>query len=165
MQPQVEYQAATEKNTRGALDPNITQHVLEIFNEVFYDYDEDDGEITMDRYKQVMRFVKAKESIPTFPNPKDDPFSEANLEEAYHREDRIKYNDKDKIDGKISHRSVLYICHDILADLIKKAKSSAPVVKATKKAPKKNEEMARIEARLNEINAKMDELDRPTVDL
>lgn len=113
-----------------------------------------------------MKYVKAQEDIPTFPNPADDPFSAANLEAAYHREDRIQYSDKDKIDGKIGHRSVLYICHDIFKDLIKKASAPTrqPVLKS-KKAPKKNAELARIEARLNELNSKMDELDRPLVDL
>lgn len=48
---QPRYEAATEKDTRGPLDPDIRRRVLEIFNEVFYDYDEDDGEINLERYK------------------------------------------------------------------------------------------------------------------
>jgi hypothetical protein len=166
VQPPVVYQAAAQKDTRGAIDPDIRRRVLDIFNEVFYDYDEEDGEIKMERYKQIMKFVKAKENIPDFPRAADDPFSEHNLEAAYHREDNIKYSDKDKVDGKISHRSVMYICHDIFADIIAKAKAPAQQPAAQRKVePKRNEELAKIEARLRELDVKMDELDQPMVNL
>lgn len=42
---------AYKANTRGELDPEIKKKVLDIFNEIWYDYDEDDGQITMQRYK------------------------------------------------------------------------------------------------------------------
>lgn len=50
-QPQVVYQPQPAPNARAALNPDIRRRVLEIFNEVFYDYDEDDGHIDMNRYK------------------------------------------------------------------------------------------------------------------
>lgn len=59
LQPQVVYQPRPIPNARAALNPDIRRRVLEIFNEVFYDYDEDDGHIDMNRYKQIMGFVKA----------------------------------------------------------------------------------------------------------
>lgn len=67
--------------------------MLEVFNEVFYDYDEEWGRIEMDKYKQVMRFVKIREKLPDFNKAEDDPFSEVNLERAFHREEKIKYVD------------------------------------------------------------------------
>lgn len=112
-----------------------------------------------------MKFVKAQENIPTFPKPEDDPFSEENLERAYHLEDRIKYTDQEKVNGKIHHRSVMFICHDIFADMIRKANTVQHKAKETKKAPKKDEDLRKIEARLSALNAKMDDLDRPLVDL
>lgn len=60
-----------------------------------------------------MKFAKKYKKIPDFKDPKDDPFTDENLEAAFHHEDTIRYNDKDKMDGKIAHRSVMYIAHDI----------------------------------------------------
>lgn len=119
----------------------------------------------MNRYKQIMRFVKAQENIPTFPRPEDDPFSEANLEAAYHREDRIKYADQERVEGKLHHRSVMFICHDIFVDVIKQANTAPQKARETKQAPKQDEELRKIEARLNALNAKMDDLDRPSLGL
>ena len=50
--------------------------------------------------------------IPARSDPDIDPFSERNLMDDFDNEDNIHYNDQDKVDGKIAHRSVLYICHD-----------------------------------------------------
>ena len=60
-----------------------------------------------------MRFSKKYKKVPDSKYEETDPFSEKNLERAFHFEDEINYNKKDKIDGKISHKSVLYIAHDI----------------------------------------------------
>lgn len=60
-----------------------------------------------------MKFAKTYKGIPDGKTPETDPFSDRNLEAAFQREDEISYNAKDKIDGKIAHKSVLYIAHDI----------------------------------------------------
>lgn len=69
-----------------AIHPDIRRRVLEVFNEVWYDYDEEWGRIEMDKYKEIMRFVKVHEKFPDL-RPEDDPFSDQNLEKAYQREE------------------------------------------------------------------------------
>ena len=99
------------------LDPEIKRKVLEIFNEVWYEYDEDDGQINLPRYMQIMRFAKKYKRIPDGKCPETDPFSNENLEKLFRYEDETCYNDNDKVDGKISHKSVLYIAHNIFKHL------------------------------------------------
>ena len=67
----------------------------------------------MIRFKQIMRFAKKFKRVPNGKNEESDPFSDLNLEKAFHFEDEVSYNKKDKVDGKISHKSVLFIAHDI----------------------------------------------------
>ena len=95
------------------MDPEIERKVLEIFNDIWYDYDEENGQINMARYVQILKFAQKFKKIPPFKNQDEDPFSEKNLEAAFKREDETSYGEKDKIDGKISHKSVMYIAHDI----------------------------------------------------
>ena len=99
------------------MDPEIKRKVLEIFNEIWYEYDEDEGQINMDRYKQIMLFAKKYKKVPDYKNAEKDPFSDKNLEYFFNREDSIKYDDRDLVDGKISHRSVMYIAHDIFVQI------------------------------------------------
>jgi len=108
-----QYQEAQDVADRGELNPDTVSKVLEIFNEIWYEYDEDDGSIDMQRYKQIMKSIQKHKRIPNAHNPEDDLFSDENLEAAFRQEDSVKYNDRDKVDGKISHRSVMYIVHDI----------------------------------------------------
>ena len=68
------------------------------------------------------------------------------MEAAFKREDETSYGEKDKIDGKISHKSVMYIAHDIFqvvyadrkkrlarkAELSKKKAELAKLLEATK---------------------------------
>lgn len=64
-----------------------------------------------------MHFVKKYKRIPDGKNPDTDPFSNQNLENAFHFEDQICYKKTDKIDGKIAHKSVLFIAHDIFKQI------------------------------------------------
>lgn len=111
------FQDAFKEDDRNELDPNIKKKVLEIFNEIWYEYDEEEGQIGMDRYKQILKFAKRYKRIPDYKNPAKDPFSDHNLERLFQEEDNVKYSDQDKIDGKISHRSVMYIAHDIFVQI------------------------------------------------
>ena len=108
-----QYQEAQDVADHGELNPETVSKVLEIFNEIWYEYDEDDGSIDMQRYKQIMKSVQKHKRIPNAHNPEDDLFSNENLEAAFRQEDSVKYNDRDKVGGRISHRSVMYIVHDI----------------------------------------------------
>ena len=78
---------ATKTNTRGKLDQNIKQKVLEIFNDIWYEYDEEEGQISLPRYKQIMKFAKKYKKIPDFADPENDPFTDANLDRFFNRED------------------------------------------------------------------------------
>lgn len=96
-----------------------------------------------------MKFAQKIKNIPDCRNKEDDPFSDQNLELAFKREDEIRYGDKDKIDGKISHKSVLFIAHDIFlkiyndrrkrvqrkADLQKKKQELAQLRESTSGVP------------------------------
>jgi len=66
-----------------------------------------------------LRFAKKYKRIPDHKDPKQDMFSDKYLEKKFHEEDSIKYSDQDKIDNKISHRSVMYIAHDIFIKIKK----------------------------------------------
>ena len=66
----VEYQAAYNENTRGELNPTIKRKVLEIFNEIWYEYDEEEGQIGLERYKQIMLFAKKYKKIPDYKDVK-----------------------------------------------------------------------------------------------
>lgn len=113
------YKEAFNENTREELDPDIKRKVLEIFNEIWYEYDEEEGQISLQRYKQIMKFAKKYKRIPDYKDPEADPFSDKNLEAFFNEEDAIRYDDLDKVDGKISHRSVMYIAHDIFVQIKK----------------------------------------------
>lgn len=113
------YKEAFKENTRDELDPDIKRKVLEIFNEIWYEYDEEEGQISLQRYKQIMKFAKKYKRIPDYKDPEADPFSDKNLEAFFNEEDAIRYDDLDKVDGKISHRSVMYIAHDIFVQIKK----------------------------------------------
>ena len=73
----------------------------------------------MERYKQIMKFAKKYKKIPDHKDPSKDHFNDKNLERYFHEEDNVKYSDEDKVDGKISHRSVMYIAHDIFIKIKK----------------------------------------------
>jgi hypothetical protein len=66
-----------------------------VFNEVFYDYEEEWGRVDLDKFKNIMKFVKIEERIPDFKNPEDDPFSEVNAIKAFKKEELIKYVDQE----------------------------------------------------------------------
>lgn len=119
------YEEAFKEDDREELDPNIKKKVLEIFNEIWYEYDEEEGQIGMERYKQILKFAKRYKRIPDHKNPDKDHFSDKNLERLFHEEDQVKYSDQDKVDGKISHRSVMYIAHDIFVKIKREQEDKA----------------------------------------
>lgn len=82
-----------------------------MFNDIWYDFDEENGQVDMDKYKAVMLYVKKHKRLNY---GIDDPFSEERLEQAFIYEDETRYESMDKVDGMIHHRSVVYILHDIL---------------------------------------------------
>ena len=84
---------AFKEDDRNELDPNVKKKVLEIFNEIWYEYDEEEGQIGMERYKQILRFAKRYKRIPDYKNPASDPFSDQNLERLFKEEDNVKYSD------------------------------------------------------------------------
>ena len=89
----------------------VKQEILEMFNDVWYDFDEEKGQVDMEKYKQVMKYVKKHKKLKY---KIDDPFSDENLEKAFIFEDETNYRDEDTVDGMIGHKSVVYILHDIL---------------------------------------------------
>lgn len=147
---QQEYADAFRKNERGELDPEIKRKVLEIFNEIWYEYDEDEGQINMARYKQIMNFAKKYKGIQDGKTPENDPFADRNLELAFQREDEISYNSKDKVDGKISHKSVLYIAHDIFQQVYNERRKR---VQRKKDLQKKKEELNKLREKTKGVAA------------
>jgi len=110
--PPKTYQRAVRKAPeRKPMNPMVKQEILEMFNDVWYDFDEENGQVDMEKYKQVMKYVKKHKKLKY---KIDDPFSDENLEKAFIFEDETKYRDEDIVDGMIGHKSVVYILHDIL---------------------------------------------------
>ena len=92
----VEPPKAVIKANHRNLDPKFKREILEIFSDVWYDFDEDQGQVKMTQYKQIMRFVQKYKRIPNKPNG---PFSDEKLERAFHIEDETSYSASDKVDG------------------------------------------------------------------
>ena len=80
---QENYEDAQNLNEREELNPVVKRKVHEIFNEIWYEYDEDEGQIGLERYKQIMKFAKKYKRIPDHKNPEQDPFSDRNLERYF----------------------------------------------------------------------------------
>ena len=143
------------------INPDIKRRVLEVFNEVWYDYDEEWGRVEMPKYKEIMRFVKIQEKFPDFSRPEDDPFSDLNLEKAFEREQTIKYVDQERVKDKIHHRSVMYICHDIYSDILRKSRITKTLMKlreqngGSPETATKPAKLSAIDARLKAINDKI----------
>lgn len=93
------------------MNPATKREIMEYFNDIWYDFDEENGQVGMEKYKQVMKYVKKNKKLKY---KIDDPFSDENLERAFHREDETKWLDEDKIDGRIGHIGVVHILHDII---------------------------------------------------
>lgn len=103
-----------QKQQRPPLDPKIREECYNIFNEVWYDFDEEKGHISQARYLQVMDFVRRYKKIS---KKESGPFSEAQLKKDWDYEINTMYEDEDKqYFDRISHFDVLYICHDNLLE-------------------------------------------------
>lgn len=100
----------------------------------------------MERYKQIMLFAKKYKKIPDYKDPEKDPFTDRNLEAFFNREDAIQYNDRDLVDGKISHRSVMYIAHDIFVQIKQEQQE---------RVQRKNE-LAKLRSSLNQLKSQHD---------
>ena len=99
---------------RPPLDPKIREECYNIFNDVWYDFDEEKGQITKPKYLQVMTFVRQYKKIK---QKEQGPFSQPQLEKDWDEEINTLYEDEDKqYFDRISHRDVLYICHDNLQE-------------------------------------------------
>ena len=102
------------KYERPPLDPKIREECYNIFNDVWYDFDEEKGQITKPKYLQVMTFVRQYKKIK---QKEQGPFSQQQLEKDWDEEINTLYEDEDKqYFDRISHRDVLYICHDNLQE-------------------------------------------------
>lgn len=102
-----------KKANQRNMDPQFKRDLLEIFNDVWYDFDEEKGQVRIGKYKKIMKFVQNYKRIPNKPGG---PFSDERLEQAFNDEDAVGYTQADKVDGQIPHRSVMYILHDIFEE-------------------------------------------------
>ena len=78
-----EPKAATLVAKERIIDPKFKRDILEIFNDIWYDFDEENGQIGMVQYKTVMRYVQKYKRIPE----NNIHFSDDNLEKAFNLED------------------------------------------------------------------------------
>ena len=85
-----------------------------MFNDIWYDFDEEKGVINKPKYLQVMNFVCQYKKIK---KKEDGPFSDKRLEEDWDNEINTLYEDEDKQwFDRISHKDVLHITHNNLFD-------------------------------------------------
>ena len=86
------------------------------------EYDEENGFIGKQRFRQIMKLIKQRNDIPELiAFAAEDPFSETEIENAFKNEYKLKYpGKKESINGKIAHKSVMLICYQIYSDLLKK---------------------------------------------
>ena len=97
---------------RQPIDPKIERKVLDIFNDIWYDFDEEEGMINKHQFKQIMRYSRDHAGY----KPKTtetDPFTEAALDRAYDKEYATKYRNEKPVVGKIPHRAVLHMAAEI----------------------------------------------------
>jgi hypothetical protein len=103
---------AVEEYVRPPLDPDTKRKVLNVFNDVWYDFDDEEGMINKTQFKQVMGYCKThidwKEKSGHY-----DPFSEVALDRKFDEEYSRKYRGEPQIVGKIPHRAVLYMCAEV----------------------------------------------------
>ena len=112
--PPKEVEPEIQKLQRPELDPKIRDECYNMFNDIWYDFDEEKGVINKPKYLQVMNFVCQYKKIK---KKEDGPFSDKRLEEDWDNEINTLYEDEDKQwFDRISHKDVLHITHNNLFD-------------------------------------------------
>ena len=89
--------------SRPDIDPDAKKEIYKVFGDVWYDYDEPNGYVKKEKYKQIMNFVRVYKKIP---EKKDGIFADANLEEAFDSEEATHYKDEKRKPGQIMHKGV-----------------------------------------------------------
>jgi hypothetical protein len=65
------------------LNPDTKKKVMDIFNDIWYDFDEENGKINLQRYMQIMMHCKQYKKIKDEKSPEKDLFSNKLLEDAF----------------------------------------------------------------------------------
>ena len=113
-EPESDDEPRTKKRTH--LNEKTLKEINLMFNDFWYDFDEEKGTVDRKKYRKVMNKVKEYKKIKS--DEEFGPFSPDNLERLFVEEDEKLYENEvaKKRDGIISHRSVVYICHDIIEE-------------------------------------------------
>ena len=87
---------------------------MAILNEVWFDFDVDNGQVTKQGFLEIVKMIRIKEGIPDY---EGSPFGKENLEKMFEAELQTDYeeeNTEDLEQDHIWHYGVVCMLHDIM---------------------------------------------------
>ena len=92
--------------TRPHIDPEMKRKIEKMFGKVWLDYDEQNGYLKQEKFKQIMNLIRIYKSIP---ESNEGFFSDAYLDQAFNKESKILYKGEQRKPGFIRHLGVTQI--------------------------------------------------------